>query len=145
MAQSCKAYARTILQFCQKFLKKWWILLSTSLIECSPNGCPSSLWQSTYVPCSITVSVLWISFWLDHKAVRNPMFFFILKMSALGASKSCSRIDDTFSHVINSSSHTKLPPPSCVHQGNWCMVWSLCFLLVFSALLEYALVNYASR
>ena len=23
-----------------------------------------------YIPCSMTVSVSWLSFWLDHKAVR---------------------------------------------------------------------------
>ena len=27
---------------------------------------------TVYVPCSMTVSVSWMSFWLDHKAVRGP-------------------------------------------------------------------------
>ena len=26
---------------------------------------------TVYVPCSMTVSVSWMSFWLDHKAVRR--------------------------------------------------------------------------
>ena len=28
---------------------------------------------TVYIPCSMTVSVSWMSFWLDHKAVSSPI------------------------------------------------------------------------
>ena len=44
---------------------------------------------TVYVPCSMTVSVSWMSFWLDHKAVSEiflnfPLFHFPLSRSQPG-------------------------------------------------------------
>ena len=36
---------------------------------------------TVYVPCSMTVSVSWMSFWLDHKAVSKTL---MLKCSVAG-------------------------------------------------------------
>ena len=72
-----------------------------------------------YVPCVMTVSVSWMSFWLDHKAVRKgclsnlitstfvpenvPGCPFLSKTSyCAGARESCPRGDHSAGNVHNS-------------------------------------------
>ena len=99
---------------------------------------------TVYVPCSMTVSVSWMSFWLDHKAVsgnplstRNKFVFQVPARVALGVTTLLA-MSTTQASIQNS-----LPPVAYTKAID---VWSgVCVFFVFSALLEYALVNYASR
>ena len=101
---------------------------------------------TVYVPCSMTVSVSWMSFWLDHKAVSMIIYQFLSKNQpthqvparvALGVTTLLA-MSTTQASIQNS-----LPPVAYTKAID---VWSgVCVFFVFSALLEYALVNYASR
>ena len=100
---------------------------------------------TVYVPCSMTVSVSWMSFWLDHKAVSgqpslakcNDLVFQVPARVALGVTTLLA-MSTTQASIQNS-----LPPVAYTKAID---VWSgVCVFFVFSALLEYALVNYASR
>lgn len=84
---------------------------------------------TVYVPCSITVSVSWMSFWLDHKAVPARVSLGVITLLAMSSTQA--------------SIQNSLPPVAYTKAID---VWSgVCVFFVFSALLEYALVNYASR
>ena len=101
---------------------------------------------TVYVPCSMTVSVSWMSFWLDHKAVsiiihhiliHQPTTHQVPARVALGVTTLLA-MSTTQASIQNS-----LPPVAYTKAID---VWSgVCVFFVFSALLEYALVNYASR
>ena len=92
----------------------------------------------------MTVSVSWMSFWLDHKAVsgnplstRNKLVFQVPARVALGVTTLLA-MSTTQASIQNS-----LPPVAYTKAID---VWSgVCVFFVFSALLEYALVNYATR
>ena len=87
---------------------------------------------TVYIPCSMTVSVSWMSFWLDHKGN-----FQVPARVALGVTTLLA-ISTTQASIQNS-----LPPVAYTKAIDVCSgVW---VFFVFSALLEYALVNYASR
>jgi len=82
-----------------------------------------------YVPCCMLVIVSWVSFWLDPNAVPARV--------SLGVTTLLTMSTQTAS--INNS----LPPVAYTKAID---VWTgVCVFFVFSALLEYALVNYASR
>jgi len=82
-----------------------------------------------YVPCSMTVTVSWFSFWLDHKAVPARVALGVTTLLAMSTTQA--------------SIQNSLPPVAYTKAID---VWSgVCVFFVFSALLEYALVNYASR
>ncbi|XP_066962466.1 LOW QUALITY PROTEIN: glutamate-gated chloride channel-like [Macrobrachium rosenbergii] len=82
-----------------------------------------------YVPCCMLVIVSWVSFWLDQNAVPARV--------ALGVTTLLTMSTQTSS--INQS----LPPVSYTKAID---VWTgVCLTFVFGALLEFALVNYASR
>lgn len=82
-----------------------------------------------YVPCCMLVIVSWVSFWLDPNAVPARV--------SLGVTTLLTMSTQTAS--INNS----LPPVAYTKAID---VWTgVCVTFVFSALLEYALVNYASR
>jgi len=84
---------------------------------------------TVYVPCSMTVSVSWMSFWLDHKAVPARVALGVTTLLAMSTTQA--------------SIQNSLPPVAYTKAID---VWSgVCVFFVFSALLEYALVNYASR
>ena len=84
---------------------------------------------TVYVPCSMTVSVSWMSFWLDHKSAPARVALTLTTLLAMSTTTSS----------INSS----LPPVAYTKAID---VWNnICVSFVFLALLEYALVNYASR
>lgn len=82
-----------------------------------------------YVPCCMLVIVSWVSFWLDPNAVPARV--------SLGVTTLLTMSTQTAS--INNS----LPPVAYTKAID---VWTgVCVTFVFGALLEYALVNYASR
>eukprot|EP00088_Acartia_fossae_P065169 TRINITY_DN80303_c0_g1_i1.p1 TRINITY_DN80303_c0_g1~~TRINITY_DN80303_c0_g1_i1.p1 ORF type:complete len:410 (+),score=67.89 TRINITY_DN80303_c0_g1_i1:112-1230(+) len=82
-----------------------------------------------YVPCMMTVTVSWFSFWLDHKAVPARVALGVTTLLAMSTTQA--------------SIQNSLPPVAYTKAID---VWSgVCVFFVFSALLEYALVNYASR
>jgi len=84
---------------------------------------------TVYIPCSMTVSVSWLSFWLDHKAVPARVALGVTTLLAMSTTQA--------------SIQNSLPPVAYTKAID---VWSgVCVVFVFSALLEYALVNYASR
>ncbi|XP_053630994.1 glutamate-gated chloride channel-like [Cherax quadricarinatus] len=82
-----------------------------------------------YIPCCMLVIVSWVSFWLDQYAVPARV--------ALGVTTLLTM--STQNAGINQS----LPPVSYTKAID---VWTgVCLTFVFGALLEFALVNYASR
>nr|XP_045612838.1 glutamate-gated chloride channel-like isoform X2 [Procambarus clarkii] len=82
-----------------------------------------------YIPCCMLVIVSWVSFWLDQNAVPARV--------SLGVTTLLTMSTQTSS--INST----LPPVSYTKAID---VWTgVCLTFVFGALLEFALVNYASR
>ena len=84
---------------------------------------------TVYVPCSMTVSVSWMSFWLDHKAVPARVALGVTTLLAMSTPQA--------------SIQSSLPPVAYTKAID---VWSgVCVFFVFGALLEYAMVNYTSR
>ncbi|EFX72608.1 hypothetical protein DAPPUDRAFT_58889, partial [Daphnia pulex] len=87
-----------------------------------------------YIPCCMLVIVSWVSFWLDSNAVPARV--------SLGVTTLLTMATQTTG--INNS----LPPVSYTKANNARAidVWTgVCLTFVFGALLEFALVNYASR
>lgn len=105
-----------------------------------------------YIPCCMLVIVSWVSFWLDQGAVpaRVSLGNFITTLTSqndqnnkfygfygLGVTTLLTMATQTSG--INAS----LPPVSYTKAID---VWTgVCLTFVFGALLEFALVNYASR
>ena len=111
---------------------------------------------TVYVPCSMTVSVSWMSFWLDHKAVSCPgpgdintiiiiniplwawhsggqydiIWFSILTHNLPGSRPGGSRGDDSAGDVHHPGQHPELPAPGGLHQGYRCLVRGLRLLRV---------------
>merc|ERR1719233_628042 len=82
-----------------------------------------------YIPCFMIVVVSWFSFWLDYKAVPARVALAVTTLLAMSTTMG--------------SIQRSLPPVAYTKAVD---VWSgMCVFFVFSALLEYALVNYASR
>lgn len=82
-----------------------------------------------YIPCDMLVVVSWVSFWLDANAIPARV--------SLGVTTLLTMATQTTG--INNS----LPPVSYTKAID---VWTgVCLTFVFTALLEFALVNYASR
>ena len=82
-----------------------------------------------YIPCFMIVLVSWFSFWLDYKAVPARVALGVTTLLAMSTTQA--------------SIQNSLPPVAYTKAID---VWSgVCVFFVFSALLEYALVNYASR
>lgn len=79
-----------------------------------------------YLPCYLIVVLAWVSFWVDREqtAARIPMgITTVLTMATLIG-----------------SARTSLPKVSYVKSLEWFLI--MCFLFVFSAILEYAFVSY---
>ena len=75
------------------------------------------------------VLVSWFSFWLDYKAVPARVALGVTTLLAMSTTMA--------------SIQKSLPPVAYTKAVD---IWSgMCVFFVFSALLEYALVNYASR
>lgn len=101
-----------------------------------------------YIPCCMLVIVSWVSFWLDQGAVParvslgnrwliNICIYFETKFPSTGVTTLLTMATQTSG--INAS----LPPVSYTKAID---VWTgVCLTFVFGALLEFALVNYASR
>ncbi|KAB7503813.1 Glutamate-gated chloride channel [Armadillidium nasatum] len=99
-----------------------------------------------YIPCGMLVIVSWVSFWLDQNAVPARV--------ALG-------VTTIFTMLIQTSEYQPIPSPCVLHKGIPFLrviflklfsplqaidVWvGVCLTFVFGALLEFALVNHASR
>lgn len=82
-----------------------------------------------YIPCCMLVIVSWVSFWLDPNAIPARVSLGVTTLLTMATQIS----------GINSS----LPPVSYTKAID---VWTgVCLTFVFGALLEFALVNYASR
>ena len=109
---------------------------------------------TVYVPCSMTVSVSWMSFWLDHKAVSQiflhfsfstflSIFHFPLSTLQVPARVALGVTTLLAMSTTQASIQNSLPPVAYTKAID---VWSgVCVFFVFGALLEYAMVNYASR
>jgi len=82
-----------------------------------------------YIPCCMLVIVSWVSFWIDPNSTAARVALGVTTLLTM-ANKNAS---------INSS----LPPVSYTKAID---VWTgVCLTFVFGALLEFAMVNYASR
>lgn len=82
-----------------------------------------------YIPTLMIVMVSWMSFWLDHKSAPARVALTVTTLLAMS--------------TTTSSINNSLPPVAYTKAID---VWTnLCVTFVFLALLEYALVNYASR
>jgi anionic glutamate receptor len=82
-----------------------------------------------YIPCCMLVIVSWVSFWLDQNAIPARVSLGVTTLLTMATQTS----------MINSS----LPPVSYTKAID---VWTgVCLTFVFGGLLEFALVNYASR
>merc|ERR1711981_772766 len=82
-----------------------------------------------YIPCFMIVIVSWMSFWIDHKAVPARVALGVTTLLAMSTTQA--------------SIQNSLPPVAYTKAID---VWSgVCVFFVFGALLEYAMVNYASR
>ena len=82
-----------------------------------------------YIPCIMLVIVSWVSFWLDPNSIPARVSLGVTTLLTMATQIS----------GINAS----LPPVSYTKAID---VWTgVCLTFVFGALLEFALVNYASR
>ncbi|XP_023228443.1 glutamate-gated chloride channel-like [Centruroides sculpturatus] len=82
-----------------------------------------------YIPCCMLVIVSWVSFWLDQNAIPARVSLGVTTLLTMATQIS----------GINSA----LPPVSYTKAID---IWTgVCLTFVFGALLEFALVNYASR
>ena len=82
-----------------------------------------------YVPCCMLVIVSWVSFWIDPNSTAARVLLGVTSLLTMSRQ--------------NSGINASLPPVSYTKAVD---VWTGCCLtFVFSALIEFAIVNYVSR
>ena len=112
-----------------------------------------------YIPCCMLVIVSWVSFWLDQGAVPARVslgMYYSYLLTLIWIATQCkhwkiNKCDYIYTGVTTlltmatqtSGINASLPPVSYTKAID---VWTgVCLTFVFGALLEFALVNYASR
>ena len=97
-----------------------------------------------YVPGCMLVIVSWVNFWLDPKVGHNiTIYFSILVLQAVPARVALGVTTLLTMSTQTASINSALPPVAYTKAID---VWQgVCVGFVFSALMEYALVNYALR
>ena len=73
---------------------------------------------TVYVPCSMTVSVSWMSFWLDHKAVSQNI---IIQLSSLTFPREATLAANRDNLILNPNTQFARFPPV------WLWGWPLCW------------------
>jgi len=79
-----------------------------------------------YLPCYLIVVLAWVSFWVDREQTAARIAMGITTVLTMA--------------TLIGSARTSLPKVSYVKSLEWFLI--MCFLFVFSAILEYAFVSY---
>ncbi|RMX60158.1 hypothetical protein pdam_00010130 [Pocillopora damicornis] len=79
-----------------------------------------------YLPCYLIVVLAWVSFWVDREQTAARIAMGITTVLTMA--------------TLIGSARTSLPKVSYVKSLEWFLM--MCFLFVFSAILEYAFVSY---
>ena len=79
-----------------------------------------------YLPCYLIVTLAWVSFWVDREQTAARIAMGITTVLTMA--------------TLIGSARTSLPKVSYVKSLEWFLM--MCFLFVFSAILEYAFVSY---
>lgn len=100
-----------------------------------------------YIPCCMLVIVSWVSFWLDQGAVPARVSLgklLYLRHGPVNLHVTIIGVTTLLTMATQTSGiNASLPPVSYTKAID---VWTgVCLTFVFGALLEFALVNYASR
>ena len=96
-----------------------------------------------YLPCFMIVVVSWFSFWIDHKSVGPLQMTRETEWVQAPARVNLCVTTLLAINTMMASMQSSLPPVAYTKAVD---VWTgVCVIFVFSALLEYALVNYAAR
>lgn len=92
-------------------------------ICCYPHA---SFFLQIYLPCYLIVTLAWVSFWVDREQTAARIAMGITTVLTMA--------------TLIGSARTSLPKVSYVKSLEWFLM--MCFLFVFSAILEYAFVSY---
>ncbi|XP_049808689.1 uncharacterized protein LOC126251967 isoform X2 [Schistocerca nitens] len=82
-----------------------------------------------YVPCGLIVSCSWVSFWIDPSAVPARIQLGVTSVLSLT--------------TMGMGARAQMPPVSYATALDWYII--LCFLTVFSVVVEFALIHYRER
>uniref|UniRef100_A0A1I8JQ36 Neur_chan_LBD domain-containing protein n=1 Tax=Macrostomum lignano TaxID=282301 RepID=A0A1I8JQ36_9PLAT len=88
----------------------------------------------TYLPSILIVMLSWVSFWINHEATSSARVALVRTLSHPSITNGATNDD------ISTGVRSSLPAISYVKAIDIYLV--MCFVFVFAALLEYAMVNY---